>query len=142
MRQFLIDVIPLHIIIPCNVVIVIKVISGYMDIRHSIQLTQQQVAKKKFIKANILTLSITLSFIVLIVPNNIYVLCCRNPNDPRTIFVLSLLPMLNASINGYMFALASKEFRKRVKSELVWIITGVFTCPTTGCMHNAVGPIQ
>ena len=141
-RQFLIDVIPLLIITPCNVVIVIKVISGYWDIRHSIQLTQQQLAKKKFIKASILTLSITLSFIVLIVPNNVYLLCCRNPNDPRTIFVLSLLPMVNASINGYMFALASKQFRKKVKSELVRIVTGVFTCPTTGCMHNDVGPMQ
>ncbi len=81
-RQFLIGLIPLVIIIPCNLVIVIKVISQYRKMRHSIPLTQHQMAKKKSIRVSIMTLSITISFIILIVPQTVLRLWCRNHHNP------------------------------------------------------------
>ena len=142
MRQFLIDLIPLLIIIPCNIVIVIKVISQYRKIRHSIAVTQQQTESKKFIKVSILILSITLSFIVLFVPTSVLVLCCSIHTSSQTIFILTLLPMVNASADCYIFVLASKDFRVCAKSALVKIITCVLTVFTSLCAQNAVGPMQ
>ncbi len=131
-KRFLIDLIPLLIIIPCNIVIVVKVISQYRKMKHCIALTQQQITKKKSIKVSILTLSITLSFIILFVPNIVFFLCCRNLHtEPLTRSVFALLPMINASCNCYMYALASKDYRLRAK-----------TVSKSMCPQNTVHTIQ
>ena len=131
-KRFLIDLIPLLIIIPCNIVIVVKVISQYRKMKHCIALTQQQITKKKSIKVSILTLSITLSFIILFVPNIVFFLCCRNLHtEPLTRSVFALLPMINASCNCYMYALASKDYRLRAK-----------TVSKSMCPQNTVYTIQ
>ena len=115
-RQHLIGLIPLLIIIPCNIMIVIRVISQYRKMKYCTALTQQHMAKNKSLRVSIMTLSITLSFIILIVPINVYLQCCRTHDYPRTLFVLTLLPMTNASINCYMYALSSHDFRTRLKN--------------------------
>ena len=115
-RQYLIGLIPLLIIIPCNLVIVIKVVSQYRKMRDCIALTQQQMAKKKSMRVSIMTLSITISFIILIVPQTVFLLWCRNRCNPHTINILNLLMMTNASINCYMYALSSQDFRTKVKN--------------------------
>ncbi len=144
MRKVLFDFIPLIVMIPCNIIIVIKVIYEHLKMRHSIAVTQQQVAKKKSIKVSVLTLSVTISHIVLTVPVNVYILCC-NKHTKRSMFVVfTLLSMLNASLNGYAYTLSSKDFRNKVKSIFVKVVTHVLTCITSVCTwtHNTVGPMQ
>ncbi len=134
--QHLAGVIPLCIIIPCNIIITVKVILQIRSMRGVVAPNQQQQLKKKSIKVTILTLSITLSFTILIIPNNVFLLCCDMGSHFELVSVLTLLPFINASINCYMNALASKDFRRKLKSVFVWI----WTCLTSCCTQNVVAP--
>ena len=62
-RYLLRGQIPLLLIIPCNIVIIGKVMAQYKKMRNAVAVTQQQIQKNKSIKASVLTLSITLSYI-------------------------------------------------------------------------------
>ncbi len=139
-RRLFIAIIPLIVIIPTNIVIIVKVISQHRDMRQCIAVTQQQLTKKKSIKVTILTLSITFSYIVLNIPGNVFFLCCRE--NSKLISPLILLPMLNASVNFYAYTLASAEFRKKVKlllSKANHYVSNLLTCC---CPQNSVLPMQ
>ncbi len=139
-RQFLIGLIPLCAIIPCNILIIIKVILQIRSMQGVIEPTQQQILKKKSIKVTILTLSINLNFIILIIPHNVYVLCCDVLPRTQVYFVLMLLPFLNASTDCIMYALSSREFRRKLKSVVVTIATRGLRCLGWPWVNNVVAP--
>ncbi len=141
-RQLLIGPIPLVVIIPCNAVTVVKVIAQYRAMRHVVVITQQHIQKQRALKVTKLTLSITLTFIVLTLPTNVYFLCCRSYSSD-VLFVLTLLPMLNASLNFYLYTLASKDYRGKVRVMLNKAYTHVRNFFTSLlCQQNAVVPLQ
>ncbi len=139
-RQFLTGLFPLCVIIPCNILIIIKVIIQIRSMRGVINLTEQQILKKKSIKVTVLTLSINLNFIILIVPHNVHVLCCHILPRTQVYFILRLLLFFNASSDCIMYALSSREFRRKLKSVLVLISNRVWRCLGWPCAHNVVAP--
>ncbi len=140
-RQLILGYLPLIIMIPCNIVIVVKVIFQYKIMKHCIAVTQQEIQKKKSIKVSIFTLSITLSYISLILPNRLFFICCRQTYlDSRTFTVIILMPMLNSAINFYMFTLSSKEYRQKVKLTMGKVATYVYNFLISPCPNNSVEP--
>ncbi len=140
MRQFLIGLIPLCVIIPCNILIIIKVILQIRSMRGVIALTQQQILKKKSIKVTILTLSINLNFIILIIPHNVYVVCCDVIPRTQLYFLLMLLTFLNASTDCIMYALSSREFRRKLKSVFLTFTNHGLRCLSWPWANNVVAP--
>ncbi len=139
-RQLLIGIIPLVIIIPCNLVTVVKVIAQYIAMRNVVVITQQHVQKKKAIKVTVMTLSITLTYIALILPSNVYFLCCRY-YSPAVLFGLTLLPMVNSGVNCYMYTLVSKDYRQKVIVLFIKAYTYSRNALLSLC-QNSVQPIQ
>ncbi len=140
-RQLFIGPIPLLIITPCNIVLVTKVLVQYRSVRHFVLLTQQQQIKKKSIKASILTLTFTLSYILLALPFNVFYVCCMDTYFHFS-FLLTILPMTNASISFYAFILASEKYRRKVIAALHTVNTRMNSCLTAIHAHNAVVPEQ
>ena len=140
-REYMNCLIPLSVIIPCNILIVVKVIFQIRSMRGVIAVTQQQALKKKSIKVTVLTLSITLSFLILTLPMNVIAFCCTQTHSGIYFAVfVTLLPHINASIDCYMYALSSREFRRKVKSVLVTVITLILSSLTSLCAQNSVAP--
>ncbi len=135
------SLIPLSVIIPCNILITIKVIFQIRSMRGVIAVTEQQELKKKSIKVTILTLSITLNFIILTLPMNVMALCCINAHDNVNFAIfVTLLPLINSSIDCYMYALSSREFRRKVKSIFVTVANFIWTFWALLCAQNVVAP--
>ena len=140
-KDYLVAIIPLPVIIPCNILIIIKVVFQIRSMQGVIAVTEQQALKKKSIKVTILTLSITLNFLILTLPMNITALCCVNVPDKVYFAVLvTLLPFINSSIDCYMYALSSREFRRKVKSIFVTVANFIWNFWAWLCAQNVVAP--
>ncbi len=135
------SIIPLIIVIPCNIVIVFKLITQYRKMRNVVAVTQQQLQKKRSMRASTLTLSVTLSYLALILPFNVYVWCCVEHSLEIPLWMW-YFPLLNYSVNFYVYTLASEEYRRRVI--LAWNDASNYmsqVCPSP-CRRNAVEPIE
>ncbi len=140
-REIILGYLHFAVMIPCNIVIIVTVIRQYRIMKHCIVDTQHQVQKTKSIRVSIFTLSITLSYIALMLPNKVYFICCRQTYMSSKLFiVMVLLPMMNAAINFYMFMMSSKEYREKVKFILCKIATHASSCMTSLCPKNSVEP--
>ena len=135
-RQFLNGLIPLCIIIPCEILMIMKVVLLVRSMRGFVAQTQLVMLKKKCLRVTIIALAVTLSFTVLIIPNNIIIICCNfHPNSKIIIFV-TLLPFIDACVKCYMLALSSTRFRIKVKS----MFTTIRSSLTSRCTQNAGPP--
>ena len=140
--EYMIGLIPVSVIIPCNILIITKVIFQIRSMNGVIAVTEQQVLKKKSIKVTILTLSITLNFLTLTLPMNVIALCCIHAHDKVYFAVLvTLLPFINSSIDCYMYALSSREFRRKITSIFVSVTNFIWTFWTLLCAQNVVAPV-
>ncbi len=121
----LVGQIPLIILIPSNLAIVTTVI---IQTRKAADLQpDQQKEMNKSIGVTIMVLSITLSFILLQLPFSIFLTCCdQGPNVRIIRNVMSIFPVINSSINFYLYFLSSNTFRHQVKIEVARICGGCF----------------
>ncbi len=136
-RQFLNGLIPLCILIPCEILTIIKVVLLVRSVRGVVAETQLVLLKKKCIRVTIIALAITLSFTVLIIPNNIIVFCCNFRPSSKIIIVVTLMPFIDACLKFYMFVVSSTRFRIKVKS----VFTTIWSSLTSRCTQNA-GPSE
>ncbi len=142
-RQLLHVQIPLLIIIPCNIVITIKVTAQYRKMRHCIVVTGQQIAKQRSIKVTILVLSITITYIILILPSQSFFWCCRE----KDVFfkfmpIFTIMPMVNASANCYLYAMSSRDYRNKIKLVIGKAVAYVLDCLPSLGVQNSVVPIE
>ncbi len=140
-RYLLRGQIPLLLVIPCNIVIIGKVMAQYKKMRNAVAVTRQQIQKNKSIKASVLTLSITLSYIAFLLPVNVFSICCIEKRSDLP-FWIKIFPMINSSVNFYMYTLTSGEYRKRVKLMLRNAITYVNSFFRYVCPKNSIEPIE
>ncbi len=117
--------IPLLILIPSNIAIVTTVI---IQTRKAKDLQpDQQKEMNKSIGITIMILSITVSFIILQLPFSIFLTCCdKGPNVRIIRNVMSIFPVINSSINFYLYFLSSNTFRNQVKIEMSRICVRCF----------------
>ncbi len=136
-RQFLLAQIPLIILIPSNATIIIKIL---MQRRKWKKMTNQQKNnERKSFKLTVMVLSVTGCYIVLALPFSIFLLCCfskENRSAYEKIRIgLTILPFINATINGYLYFLSSEMYRKEVKKTLIkW-------AQFFGCFKGRVEPM-
>ena len=113
-RDLLICIVPLCIVIPTNVAIIVKLL-------HHRNLMNQLGSSTKAddtTKATIMLLSITIAYVVLMVPMMITIVIYKNSRPGsyyHVIIILSNLPYLSMSINFYLYFLSGKMFRNKVK---------------------------
>ncbi len=104
---------PLIVVIPCNIIIIVKVIGQYLKMRNVVAVTQQQLQRKRSLKASLMTLSITVTYIASVSPQNVYLICCAQQGQLFPYWFL-YFPMINGAVNFYMYTLSSEEYRRRV----------------------------
>ncbi len=139
--RVMVGMIPLVIIFPCNAITIVKVVRQYIEMRGVIAVTQQQAKKKDSIKASILTLSVTITYILLLIPSILYFLCCRE-NYFKNVDMFVVFPMINTGINFYLYNVASSEYRRKVKVLLNRVGNSVCNYFTTFWPQNAVEPFE
>ena len=113
-RDLLICIVPLCIVIPTNVAIIVKLI------QHRKLMNELGSSSKAddTTKATIMLLSITIAYVVLMVPMMITIVIytySQAGSYYHVIIILSNLPYLNMSINFYLYFLSGKMFRYKVK---------------------------
>ena len=135
-RQLFFGQIPLIILIPCNTLIILKLIK-----QRKLWKQNDKDVKSSF-RVTIMVLAITLAYIILALPLSIFLLCCNdpNPNTWKNLNIISFLQMTNASVNFYLYFFSSQIFREEVKKELQKM-KNVFS-RWLGCQfcQNAVDP--
>ncbi len=130
--KMMVGQIPLLILIPSNLAIIIQVI------RHSRQSKQlQQAEQNEATKARgvtIMVLSITVSFIILQLPFSIWSTCCDHFGPEYRIVgnVMTLFPVINCSLNFYLYFLSSVSFRNQVSIEF----SKMFACCVPSLRNN------
>ena len=138
-RAILYGTIPLIIVIPCNLIIIVKL---YQQKKRMKLLTQRDAIsdEKKSYNVTVMILSVTISYSVLILPFSIYLTCCQYAATASGLLsILSILPEINASINFYLYFLTSHVFKNEVKKQLsrMFLFCG---CKQFG--NNLVGPVE
>ncbi len=132
LSRFLIGQIPLVILIPSNVLIIIR-ITYQRKKWHNLNNTQKKEQKKSF-KLTLMILALTVSFIFLTLPWPIYWLFFykRGTMEEKLKLrsILSTFTFTNAGINFYLYFLSSEMYRKAVKKQLIdlfqlfWLFRG------------------
>ena len=114
LRSLLIGQLPLLLIIPANAIIVGKVL--YQKRKMKLINEKAKGDEKRALHITIMILSVTLTYIALILPFSAFMFCCSS--DKNKLMILSILPTTNASINFYMYFLSSKIFRAEVRQQM------------------------
>ena len=109
-------VIPLCVVIPTNLGIIGKLTLDN-KLRHNLGASTSNVDEAT--KITVMLLSITVTYIVLIVPMTVVVLMVdgggRKLSDYALLIAFSNLPYLNMSLNFYLYLLSGQMFRNEVK---------------------------
>ncbi len=138
-RAILYGTIPLVIVIPCNIMIMVKL---YQQKKKMKMLTQKDALsnEKKSYNVTVMILSVTVSYSVLILPYSIYLTCCQFSGTASGLMsVISIIPELNASVNFYLYFLSSNVFKNEVKKQLSKIF---LFCGCRGIGNNLVVPVE
>ena len=138
-RAIIYGTIPLIIVIPCNLIIMVKL---YQQKRRMKLLTQSNALsdEKKSYNITVMILSVTVSYSILILPYSIYLTCCQySATASGLLSILSTIPELNASINFYLYFMSSQIFKNEVKKQLskMFLFCG---CKQIG--NNLVVPVE
>ncbi len=117
-RQLLWGPIPLLILLPSNMLIIIRLL--YRQKKRGSDQNPETVKKSNNI--TVMILSVTASFTFLALPSSIHILCCRHlPTFYKILDHLNILSALNASLNFYLYLASSKTFRVAAKHHFVSI---------------------
>ncbi len=121
LRQFLIGQIPLLILIPSNVLIIIKI--WYQRKKWKNLDNQQKKEEKKSFQLTVMILALTISFIILTLPFSIYLMAFykteTREEDAKLRNILSTFSFTNAAINFYLYFLSSEMYRKAVEKQFI-----------------------
>ena len=110
--SLLFSVIPLCIVIPSNVAIIIKL---FLHKKHRRSL-HASCSNTETTKITVMLLSVTVAYIVLLVPTTISIILFRlGEFSYNTLILLSNLPYLNMSLNFYLYFLSGNMFRNEFK---------------------------
>ena len=102
-------VVPLCVVIPTNLAIVLKMLLQRKE-RQRLGATS---AKDEATKVTIMTLSVTVTYIILLLPMSIYIILSDSGrSNYHMLVVLANLPYLNMSLNFYLYFLSGKMFRE------------------------------
>ena len=105
----LMAVIPLCVVIPTNITIILKVV---LQRKQRLQLGAGS-SRDETTKVTLMTLSVTISYIILLLPMSIYIFISNaDQSNYHIIIALANLPYLNMSINFYLYFLSGKRFRE------------------------------
>ena len=134
-RQLIWAPIPLVILVPSNMLIIIKLLYGKKKWGND-----QTSETKKSTNITIMMLSITASFTFLALPSCIHILCCRHlPTFYKILDYLNILSVINASLNFYLYMASSKAFRRAAWQHFAHLFNDcmiIFTC------SNAIAPLE
>ena len=112
-------VIPLCFVIPANLGIIGKLI---LDSKVRSNLGASTSNGDEVTKITVMLLSITVTYIVLVVPMTVVVLMVdgsgRKVSDYARLIAFSNIPYLNMSLNFYLYLLSGQMFRNEVKQFL------------------------
>ena len=101
--------VPLCVVIPTNLAIVVKMLLQ----RKKRQRLGATFATNEATKVTIMTLSVTVVYIILLLPMSIYIILSDGGRSNYHILVLlANLPYLNMSLNFYLYFLSGKMFRE------------------------------
>ena len=101
--------VPLCVLIPTNLAIVVKMLLQRKE-RQRLGATS---APDEATKVTIMTLSVTITYIILLLPMSIYIILSKGGRSNYHILVaLANLPYLNMSLNFYLYFLSGKMFRE------------------------------
>ncbi len=132
LRQFLIGQIPILLLIPSNTVIIIKLWNQRRKWKNLKTNNQQKREERRSFQLTVMILSLTITFIILTLPFSIYMMAFykseQRSADAKVRNILSVLPIINASITFYLYFLSSEIYRKEVKKQLVKVgqVFGLF----------------
>ena len=100
--------VPLCVVIPTNLAIVVKLLLQRKE-RQRLGATS---ATDEATKATIMTMSVTVTYIILLLPMSIYIILTDGGRSNHHILIaLANLPYLNMSLNFYLYFLSGKMFR-------------------------------
>ncbi len=122
-RQLFISQIPLLLLIPSNIIVLISMIHQRKKIQNIVQHNEQVLIKDNY-KVTGMVLCLTIVFIALTLPFQVFLICCRKIGSSKlgkVVTILTIFPSINSSINFYLYCFASKAYRKEVKKEFMRI---------------------
>ncbi len=120
-RQLLTGQIPLAFLIPSNTIVIIKMIFKKTKLPN----TAQQTGKTRNTKVTLMILTVTVAFIIFTLPFSVFLMCCRRMGGSKSRMIgvtMTIFPVINSSINFYLYFCSSQSFRDEVKKELCKII--------------------